>query len=103
MIEARFVRDVSDLFKDEAHLFKMSQPVEWEDWTPDGLRTREADYVVASAAIVLFTGPETYLFPSDPNGEPISWCELPGSYRGGLSIKTAIENAGWKYVGPDKE
>jgi hypothetical protein len=55
-------------------------------------------YVITSAVVVPFTGPETYVFPATPTGEIVSWEELKGSYRGGLSAEEAIIGAGYKPV-----
>ena len=41
----------------------------------------EYNYVVVSAAIT-YSGPETYIFGADENGNVDSWLELPGSIRG---------------------
>jgi hypothetical protein len=53
------------------------------------------DFVVVSATVVPYSGPETYIFGADSNGEILKWLELPGSYRGGLSHETALKNAGY--------
>lgn len=55
----------------------------------------EYHYVLVSAADVMYSGPETYIFGSDENGEVHDWAELDGSYRGGLDIDTALLNAGY--------
>ena len=54
------------------------------------------EYVVVSAASVPFSGPETYIFPSNKDGKVTDWGELTGSYRGGLSHDEALERAGYK-------
>lgn len=53
-------------------------------------------FVVVSAAFVPYTGPETYIFPSDSRGVITSWGEMKGSYRGGLSHEKALTRAGYK-------
>ena len=52
-------------------------------------------YVLTSATNVQFSGPETYMFAADEKGNIIDWCELPGSYRGGLDHKTCFESIGY--------
>lgn len=52
-------------------------------------------YIITSASDVQFSGPETYMFASDENGKIIDWCELPGSYRGGLDHKNCFKNIGY--------
>lgn len=56
-------------------------------------------FVVVSAASVPFSGPETYIFPSDANGVITSWGELRGSYRGSLSHVKALRMAGYTIKG----
>lgn len=52
-------------------------------------------FVITSTTNVQFSGPETYMFASDEKGNIIEWCELAGSYRGGLVHKTCFENIGY--------
>ena len=47
-------------------------------------------YRVTSTATVMFTGPETYVFPADVLGEIMGWGELAGSLRGTLNHDVAI-------------
>ena len=56
-------------------------------------------YVVVSASSVMFSGPETYIFPADKTGEIVDWGELDGSYKGDLSHYEALMNAGYTIVG----
>lgn len=53
-------------------------------------------FVISSAANVLFSGPETYVFPASEAGEVTSWSELEGSFRGGLNCDQAIRNMGYE-------
>lgn len=52
-------------------------------------------YVITSAKSVQFSGPETYMFGADENGEIVDWCELPGSFRGELNHKKCFEEIGY--------
>jgi hypothetical protein len=56
------------------------------------------EYVRVSAVIAPFSGPETYLFPADSDGEVTDWGELEGSYRGGLDINEALHRAGYDTI-----
>ena len=56
------------------------------------------EYVVVSAAIAPFSGPETYIFGADEEGNVVDWRELPGSYRGGLDIDAALTRAGYMVI-----
>lgn len=66
-----------------ASLYKLSPPLDGND------------FVIVSATDAMFSGPETYLFPGNEQGEVTDWGELEGSFRGGLSHKEALRNAGY--------
>ena len=84
-------------FTGSAALYKLSEPLHYLDWDEDGNEVEMAAlYVVISAANVIFSGPETYIFPSNRKGEVVSWGELPGSYRGGLDHHEALRGAGYE-------
>ena len=60
-----------------------------------------AKTVVVSANNVMFSGPETYIFPAAKQGdvyEITDWCELDGSYRGGLDHDEALGYAGYEVL-----
>lgn len=89
---AEFVRDISnddDSWTGTAKLWRVSPPVRFS--TLEG-GTRETEYVITSATVAIFSGPETYIFPADSEGEVMNWIELPGSYRGDLDHDRAIRN-----------
>lgn len=58
-------------------------------------------FVVVSAASVMFSGPETYIFVSDESGEDVNFSEKEGSLRGTLDHEEALANIG--YVASDDE
>ena len=84
-------------FAGNASLYELSEPIEydkpWDDEDPPAKTTK---LVVVSAANVMFSGNETYIFPSNEKGEIIDWGELEGSYRGGLDHTEALRNAGFE-------
>ena len=88
------VKDVSDKFKGEAWLYKVSDVVE-----EDGA---SSEYIVSSAV----EGPnffggficETYLFLSDSDGNVLRWGELEGSFKGGMDCDQAIKRAGYEII-----
>lgn len=90
---AKFVRNLSG-FTGTAKLWRVSPPVPYEVWSTDGERKVrfDTDYVVTSATVAPFSGPETYIFPASKKGTILDWVELPGSYRGGLAHARAIRN-----------
>lgn len=53
-------------------------------------------HVIVSANVVMFSGPETYIFGADSNGEIVDWCELEGSFKGSLDHVAALNNAGYE-------
>jgi len=57
-----------------------------------------AEYVVVSAASVMYSGPETYVFKSDAEGEVLNWGELGGSFQGDLDHERALAEAGYVEV-----
>lgn len=67
-------------------LYRLSEPLEG------------FEYVVVSANTVMFSGPETYIFPADASGRIVDWGELDGSFRGDLDHEAALENAGYEVV-----
>lgn len=92
---ATFVKDVSASFRGTAKLFRLSPPLKEEDW--DGEIT-EHEYVVVSGTHAMFSGPETYIFPSDSEGEVTQWGELNGSFRGDIDIERALRHAGYSTI-----
>lgn len=75
----------------EMRLYRVDPPM-------DDDRGGTTEYVVVSATIAMFSGPETYLFPADADGEITSWGELEGSFRGALDHEAALQNAGYEVV-----
>jgi hypothetical protein len=99
VIEATFVKDVSEQFKGCAKLFKLSKPVEYgHRWDDDDPPLPTTEHVVVSAVCAMLSGPETFIFPADVDGNVVSWTEIPGSSRGSFDIEEAIRRAGWLVV-----
>ena len=83
-----------DGFNGDARLYKVEPQITQLDW--DNNEVAKHDYVVVSAADVMFSGPETYIFPADEHGEIVSWRELDGSFKGGLDHIAALARAGYE-------
>lgn len=64
--------------------------------------THTYEYVIVSAVVVDYSGPETYIFPADSDGKALDMLELPGSYRGDLNHAQALANAGYSVIGEAK-
>lgn len=77
-------------FTGNARLYELSEPVEY-----NGGKTL---FLVASATSAPFSGPETYLFPADSDGEVLNWGALPGSQRGTLDITQTLQDAGYTVI-----
>lgn len=86
---ATFIRRLKD-WSAHANLYRLKPPLEC-----DG---EKYTFVIVSAAVVPFSGPETFIFPADGTGEPYSYGELPGSIKGAYDHEAALENAGYKVV-----
>ena len=86
-MKATFIKQV-DGMKGDARLFKLD----------------DGRHVVVSAVnafagiseLVGLGGPETFIFAADGEGNITSWTELPGSFKGGLDHRAALEGAGWE-------
>ena len=76
-----------------ASLYRVSEPVPYGA-PVNGSMQRYTSHVVVSATSVV--GPETYIFPADPMGQVLDWGELPGSQRGTLSHRVALQAAGYE-------
>ena len=66
-------------------LYKLSRPVVLDRYE-DGMTY---EYVIVSASVA-YSGPETYVFPADENGEVTDWGELEGSFQGSLDYERAL-------------
>jgi len=82
---ATLLKDL-DGFTGDASLYRLDPPL-------DGHA-----YVVVSATYALFGSPpglQTYIFPSDADGQVTNWGELDGSYEGDLDHEKALHRAGY--------
>ncbi|MDB9247505.1 hypothetical protein PN419_00590 [Halorubrum ezzemoulense] len=94
-MDYEIVADVSRDFQGEAKHVRLAEPVELERLVGDDT-IETADFIV-SAARVMFSGPETYVFPADENGEVDEWGEVIGeettiSRKGVLDPEGVAEN-----------
>ncbi len=97
---AAFIRNL-DNFTGDARLYKLDPPMSYEGWDDetDKNATTTTEWVVVSATVAPYSGAETYIFPSNAEGEITSWGELDGSFRGALDHAEALANADYKVVG----
>jgi len=78
-------------FRGTAYLFKVNPPIEDYD---DG----HHHYVIVSQADVPYSGYETYIFPSDIEGNIVSWGELESSRRGEVTPRELLIELGYEIV-----
>jgi hypothetical protein len=92
--KATLVRGPLDGFNGDARLYRCDPPMAGAyDYDTD--TNEPTTHVIVSAAVVPYSGPETYIFPATEDGKIASWGELPGSYRGGLDHAEALKRAGY--------
>ncbi len=91
---ATFLRDVSkqNRARGVQKLYQVTPPMKSQDWNGNAA---EYQYVIVSAVDVMFSGPETYIFPATAGGEIAEWGELEGSFKGALDHEKALHNAGY--------
>lgn len=83
-------------FTGRAALYELSKPIEYDKpWSDREPPAKQTTFVAVSATNIPFSGPETYIFAANEDGGVIDWCELSGSYRGGLSHAKALNRAGY--------
>jgi hypothetical protein len=93
---ATYVGVPQEGWQGDARIYRVDPPMSyyptWEG--PASL----ADHVVVSATTVMYTGPETYIFPADAEGKVLDWGELDGSFRGRLDHEEALRGAGYEVI-----
>jgi hypothetical protein len=97
-VNATLVRDVSADFRGKAFLYRCDPPMQYTDGYGDDADELETEYVIVSATHAMFSGPETYIFPANSDGEVTNWSELDGSYKGGLDHAGALRAAGYTVI-----
>lgn len=78
-----------------AAVFRLSEPIKYKN------KTTEYVWVSAVPYVGSFEGPETYIFPSDAEGEVLDWLELDGSFRGEMNIEKALAGLGFPVLGAE--
>ncbi len=101
MKEARLVTSLSG-WNGDARVYELTPPlvVPADHWDTD-TAGKSFRYVIVSAADVVFSGPETYVFPAEKHGDLFDvadWGELEGSFRGALDHERALGYAGYTVV-----
>jgi hypothetical protein len=94
MKTAKLLKDNLPSFRGHAALYKLDPPLVDKGWRDDDPEKHHS-YVIVSAVDAMFSGPETYIFPANEDGQIQDYGELEGSYRGGFDHVTALEGAGY--------
>lgn len=82
-------------FRGNAVLYRLNEPIEYPRFVFRGQK-QTTEYVIVSSVIAFdHEDYETFIFPSDENGQILDWVELEGSYRGGFDHEKALNNAGY--------
>ena len=95
---AKLIKSTLLGFRGTVHLYELSDPVAFDYPYSNRIFCIHTNYVVVSEANIPYSGPETYIFPADKDGEVLSWTELKGSFRGELNHERALQNAGYEVI-----
>ncbi len=97
-MEAKFLKNMRGSFTGDARLYELSKPVTFDKGYDDDSNPIQGEtyFVVVSGTHVMFSGPETYVFPADQDGNVLDWGELDGSFRGDIDHEVALEGLGYK-------
>lgn len=87
---ATYIRQVPEGSGDR-RLYRLSEPLK-------GYESDSYEFVVVSAIVCAYGGPETFVFGASESGNVLNWCELDGSQRGVLDHRKALEDAGYEVV-----
>lgn len=91
MKTATFIKQL-ERWRGDARLYKLSEPMAY-GWGDE--EAEETEYVIVSAVIAPFSGPETFIFPAREDGSAIDYLELDGSFQGALDHARALRNVGY--------
>lgn len=96
MKTAKLIKENLPDYSSKANLYELSEEMKLHLSVKKGFIFSK--YVVVSAAVAMFGGPETYIFLSDSEGKILQWCECEGSFKGELDHNQALENAGYDVI-----
>ena len=85
----------------QQRLYRLSEPIAGRYLDSNTWEYAECgsyDYVVVSASVVPYSGPECFIFGSDAEGNVLDWNDLRGSQRGTLEFENTLMRAGYIVV-----
>ena len=99
-MEAKFLKNMKGSFTGDARLYELSKAVTFKSGYDDDDNPvqDETYFVVVSGIVAMFSGRETYIFPSDQDGNVLDWGELEGSFRGNIDHQAALANLGYEVI-----
>ena len=80
----------------EGRVYRVEPPIKANRYAVADDEQASFDHVWVSAVVASYSGPETYIFGSDTDGNVLDWCELEGSFKGGLDHAEALRGAGYE-------
>lgn len=92
---AIFIRQLTYGWSGDARLFRLDPPLAEHRFDSAVVFYQ---YVIVSGVNVMFSGNETFIFPAFENGEPVSFDELEGSFKGDIDHALALRGAGYEVV-----
>jgi len=97
---AELIKDVSEDFRGDAKLYKLSSPVRFIDTSLEASKKRQTKFVILSSVDLALDhgGSETFIFPSDSKGKIQSWHEMEGSRKGKVSHDVVLGLVGFNLV-----
>jgi len=79
----------------DTRFYQLSSPAIYSYGHPE----KRTSYVIVSAIVAIYNGPETYIFPAKANGMVITYREMDGSFRGELDHAQALAGLGYVVAG----
>lgn len=93
---AKVIKDLSSEFQGKALLYSLSDPVTFRD---DEHKHHKTNFVIVSQILNSEIGTnETFVFPSDEEGEVWAWHELKGSTYGQAHHSTVLFELGGFFI-----
>lgn len=95
---AKVVRDCSKDFNGTARLYELSEPITYEVYESDGLKTKQTCFIILSSISSFLMGEETMAFPATQDGRLISWNDL-GSISSYNAFDELLKELGYEVEG----
>jgi hypothetical protein len=89
-------------FRGIAYLYHVDPPIYYEVWEDarNDYTSTPTNFIAVSAVDNEWAR-ETYIFPTDGEGQVLSWGEMNGSFQGAMDHGEALKRAGYEEVIPE--